>query len=116
VNNIKRVLTALLGTATLLLAVPGSASAAEGDFTYTYVTAGGDMGTVTLNDPASEECITLPEAAIEYTQPPAHSPKNRTDATAVVFTNADCSGDWFPLGPFTGGGSERLKLRSVTFS
>ncbi|TGB16034.1 hypothetical protein [Streptomyces sp. MZ04] len=115
-KNTKRVLAALIGAATLLLTVPGSASAAEGEFRYTYVTAGGDEGKVTLHDPASEECITLPEAAVEYAQPPAHSPKNRTDSTAVVFTNADCTGDWFSLRPFTGGASERLKLRSVIFS
>ncbi|MFI0982601.1 hypothetical protein ACH4SP_37030 [Streptomyces sp. NPDC021093] len=108
-------LAAAAGAAVLVLNVPGSAYAAEGDFRYTYVTSSGEEETATFHDPASGECIVLPEAAVEYTQPPAHSPKNRTDSFAIVFTNADCSGDDFALRPHTGGASERLKLRSVLF-
>ncbi|MEU8893793.1 hypothetical protein [Streptomyces sp. NPDC048442] len=107
---------AAVGALALVVTLPTSAYAAEGDFQYTYVTAPGDEETVTLHDPESGECITLPEAAQEYSQPPAHSPKNRTDTFAIVFTNADCSGDSFTLRPHTGGASERLKLRSVLFS
>ena len=116
VNNTKRTLAALVGATTLLLTVPGSASAANGSFRYTYVDKTGEEQTGTLHHPSSEECITIPEAAIEYVQDSAHSPKNRTDATAVVFTNADCTGDWFSLKPYTGGASDRLKFRSVVFS
>ncbi|MGW5865293.1 hypothetical protein ACWFRJ_24310 [Streptomyces sp. NPDC055239] len=114
--RLRHSLTAATGAAVLILTVPGSAYAADGDFSYTYVSSAGNEGWVTLHDPAGGECITLPEAAQEYTQPPAHSPKNRTDSYAVVFTNADCSGDNFTLRPYTGGASERLKLRSVLFS
>ncbi|MFJ9406947.1 hypothetical protein [Streptomyces sp. NPDC101393] len=96
--------------------MPGSATAAGGDFRYTYRDRDGTEGTVTLHDPESGKCLTLPEAAVEYTQPPAHSPRNRTDATAAVFTHADCSGEVFRLRPHTGGGSARMKLRSVIFS
>lgn len=113
--RLRHSLAAAAGAAVLILTVPGSAHAAEGYFSYTYVDSSGEEGQVTLHEPDSGECITLAEAAQEYTQPPAHSPKNRTDTFAIVFTNADCSGDQYTLRPHTGGASERLKLRSVVF-
>ena len=113
--RLRHSLAAAAGAAVLLLALPTSAHAAEGDFTYTYIDVTGQEQQATLHDPASGECITLPEAAQEYIRPPAHSPKNRTDSFVVVFTNADCSGDEFTLRPHTGGAGERLKLRSVLF-
>lgn len=113
--RLRHTLAAAAGAALLLLTAPGAAHAAEGDFRYTFVDSAGKEGQATLHDPASGECITLPEAAVEYTQPPAHSPMNRTDGYAIVFTNADCTGDQFRLRPHTGGASERLKLRSVRF-
>ncbi|MWA15668.1 hypothetical protein [Streptomyces sp. BA2] len=114
--RLRHSLAAAAGAAVLILTVPGSAYAAEGDFRYTYIDSDGEEEQATLHDPNSGECVTLPEAAQEYHQPPAHSPKNRTDSFAIVFTNADCSGDTFTLRPHTGGASERLKLRSVLFS
>ncbi|MFJ9849017.1 hypothetical protein [Streptomyces sp. NPDC101150] len=53
--------------------------------------------------------------ALQHAAPPAHSPRNYTDATAVVFTGPDCTGNDFSLRPHGGHGSERLKLRSVLF-
>ncbi|MFC8128382.1 hypothetical protein [Streptomyces sp. NPDC057302] len=115
--RLRHSLAAAAGAAVLVLTVPGgSAYAAEGGFSYTYIDSSGEEEQVTLHDPPSGECVTLAEAAQEYSQPPAHSPKNRTDSFAIVFTNADCSGDEFTLRPHTGGGSERLKLRSVLFA
>ncbi|MFD3577303.1 hypothetical protein [Streptomyces sp. NPDC058644] len=114
--RLRHSLAAAAGAAALILTVPGSAYAAEGDFSYTYVNGAGEEEQATLHDPASGECVMLDEAAQEYSQPPAHSPKNRTGSFAIVFTNADCSGDDFTLRPHTGGASERLKLRSVLFS
>ncbi|MEU6679090.1 hypothetical protein [Streptomyces sp. NPDC046925] len=115
--RLRHTLAAAAGAAVLILTVPGSAYAAEGDFKYTYVNIdSGEEGHVTLHDPAGGECITLPEAAVEYSQPPAHSPRNRTGSYAIAFTNADCTGDRFTMRPRTGGASERLKLRSVLFS
>lgn len=113
--RLRHTLAATAGAALLILTVPGSAHAAEGDFGYTYTTGTGEEKRATLHDPADGECVMLAEAAREYDQPPAHSPKNRTDRFAIVFTNADCSGDHFMLRPHTGGASERLKLRSVVF-
>ncbi|MGB8944344.1 MAG: hypothetical protein WCD21_29545 [Streptomyces sp.] len=114
--RLRHSLAAAAGAAVLTLTVPGSACAAEGDFSYTYVDSTGQEEQATLHDPNSGECIMLAEAAREYDQPPAHSPRNRTGSYAIVFTNADCTGDEFTLRPHTGGASERLKMRSVMFS
>ncbi|MFJ3586111.1 hypothetical protein ACIPPS_28335 [Streptomyces sp. NPDC090127] len=59
-------------------------------------------------------CVALPEVADPDTSAPAHSPRNGTDAPAVVFTESDCTGDSFTLRP-GGQASERLKVRSVLF-
>ncbi|MEU7044766.1 hypothetical protein AB0A77_27415 [Streptomyces varsoviensis] len=100
----------------LLAVVPGSASAAEGQFRYTYRTAEGYEASGYLNDPGSGRCINLRGVGSDAL-PPGYSPKNRTDRTATVFLHANCVGDeYFSLRPHTGGGSERLKVRSVVFS
>ncbi|MEU5163164.1 hypothetical protein AB0G74_26650 [Streptomyces sp. NPDC020875] len=105
---------AVLGAALLLAAVPGSASAATGQFRYDYVTVEGYEATGFLNDPPSGECLDLPGVGPENPRP-GDSPKNRTDAWATVFAGSGCTGDWFRLRPHTGGASERLKVRSVVF-
>ncbi|MFM9372776.1 hypothetical protein [Streptomyces sp. Da 82-17] len=112
--RLRSAFTAVLGAALLLVAVPGSASAASGQFRYDYVTLEGHAVTGFLNDPPSGECVNLPGVGWENPLP-GHSPKNRTDAWALVFTDTDCEGDSFRLRPHTGGASERLKVRSVVF-
>ncbi|MBL1082355.1 hypothetical protein JK359_10225 [Streptomyces actinomycinicus] len=107
---------AAFGALALVLTVPASASAAEGQFQYTYTGPDGRPQIAVLDDPESLECITLPEVADPGSSSPAHSPRNRTDERATVFTEPDCTGDAFTLRPQTGYGSERLKLRSVYFS
>ncbi|MFF9981332.1 hypothetical protein [Streptomyces erythrochromogenes] len=107
---------AAFGAFTLLFTVPTSASAATGEFQYTVTGLDGRPLRVVIEDPVGEECITLPEVADPGASTPAHSPRNRTDATATVFTEPDCEGDYFTLRPRTGYGSERLGLRSVVFS
>lgn len=99
-----------------MLAVPQSASAALGEFQYTYVGSDGNTHFRILLDPDSRECINLPEVSDPATSQPAHSPRNPTASTATVFTDPDCDGDFFSLRPLTGRGSERLKFRSVVFS
>ncbi|MEV0256987.1 hypothetical protein AB0H82_22350 [Streptomyces sp. NPDC050732] len=114
--RLRRSATAALGALTLALTVPTSASAADGQFRYTYLTDEGYEAVGFLNNPPSGECINLYGVGSNDLRP-GYSPKNRTDATAVVFLNADCKGDtFFSLRPHTGGGSERLKVRSVVFS
>nr|PPQ62663.1 hypothetical protein C5F59_36010 [Streptomyces sp. QL37] len=95
--------------------MPNSASAATGQFRYTYETDEGYEAVGFLNAPASRQCINLPGAGSDGL-PPAYAPKNLTDATATVFLGADCEGGvHYTLRP-GGGASERLKVRSVVFS
>ncbi|AZM88361.1 MULTISPECIES: hypothetical protein [Streptomyces] len=114
--RLRRASIAALGALTLLLAVPQSASAAVGEFQYTFIGLDGRPHIRILLEPESRECITLPEVADPNASEPAHSPRNRTNATATVFTEPECEGDFFSLRPIVGRGSERLKLRSVVFS
>lgn len=114
--RLRNALAVALGTGVLILAAPTVASAATGAFTYQYYDADGFPAVNALFDPPSRECITLPEVADTSTTAPADSPRNRTDAVAVAFTGPDCTGDYFSMRPYTGYGSERLKLRSVLFS
>ncbi|MFE7116078.1 hypothetical protein ACFU99_11730 [Streptomyces sp. NPDC057654] len=114
--RIRTVSAAVISGLALLAVVPGSASAAEGQFRYTYKTTEGYEAVGFLNDPRSGKCINLNGVGSD-TLPPGHSPKNRTDRTATVFLHANCAGgEYFSLRPHTGGGSERLKVRSVVFS
>ncbi|MBT2493388.1 hypothetical protein J7E96_33795 [Streptomyces sp. ISL-96] len=114
--RLRNTLVTAVGAFALALTLPAaSASAATGQSRYTYVNEEGYELVGFMNAPESERCINL--AGLNDALPPAHSPKNRTDATATVFLNADCEGeDFFTLRPHTGGGSERLKVRSVVFS
>ncbi|MCX4720638.1 hypothetical protein ACFWB2_42430 [Streptomyces virginiae] len=106
---------AAFGAVTLLLTMPTSASAATGEFQYTVSGLDGRPLRLVLENPPSGECITLPEVADPGASSPAHSPRNRTDEVALVFTEPDCTGREFALRPRTGYGSERLELRSVVF-
>ncbi|WP_172382460.1 hypothetical protein [Streptomyces sp. MNP-20] len=108
-------LAAAAGALALTVTLPASATAADGRFQYTYSGLDGRPQVAVIDDPESWECVTLPEVADPDSSSPAHSPRNRTDAYAEVFTEPDCTGDSFTLRPHTGYGSERLKLRSVMF-
>ncbi|WP_316519809.1 hypothetical protein [Kitasatospora brasiliensis] len=93
----------------LVLAVPYSANAAQGDFGYKY----GFGSTSGLFNPPSGKCIDIPEAT---TQEPAFAPENLTRSTATVFLDFDCNGDvFYAMNPGKKLG-DRLKLRSVVFS
>ncbi|MYZ35547.1 MULTISPECIES: hypothetical protein [unclassified Streptomyces] len=113
-TRLRTTLVASVGVLALLAAVPGSASAAQGEFRYVFTGMNGGPTTGMLVNPGSRECVTLPEVAGEYV-PPAHSPSNRTSSTATVFTGPDCDGDYYTLRP-GGSASSRLLLRSVVFS
>lgn len=113
--RIRHSVAASLGALALVLTLSAPADAATGTFVYTYSGLDGSAQTATLENPPSGECITLPEVADPSSSSPAHSPLNRTDTTAVVFTDPGCEGDSFRLRPIGGHGSERLKLRSVLF-
>ncbi|MFE6667788.1 hypothetical protein ACFVFH_30055 [Streptomyces sp. NPDC057697] len=114
--RLRSTVAAALGALALIAAVPTSAGAATGDFTYVYTGLDGSAQTGFLVDPESRVCITLPEVADPASTNPAHSPLNLTGSTATVFAGPDCEGPYFTLRPHGGHASERLKLRSVVFS
>ncbi|MFE4515352.1 hypothetical protein ACFRMQ_14315 [Kitasatospora sp. NPDC056783] len=92
----------------LVLAVPFSAHAAEGEFRSKY----GFGSTSGLFNPPSGRCIDIPEATAEQ---PAFAPENITRSTATVYKDFDCNGESYVLDPGKKA-SDRLKLRSVVFS
>ncbi|WP_280698387.1 hypothetical protein [Kitasatospora sp. GP82] len=113
--RLRNAAAAVTAAIALVLTMPTSASAATGEFTYRW---NGPTGTVhhgKLIDPASRECINIPEVEDPAIQP-AHTPWNFTDSTVTVFTDVDCDGDYFSLRPNGGHASDRLKFRSVVFS
>ncbi|WP_194923552.1 hypothetical protein [Catenulispora pinisilvae] len=89
----------------------------QGTFSYVWTDHHGNRHDAELVDPEARECVDLPQVTGDHeVLPPADSPRNRTNSTAVVFSDADCDGNHFSLRPLTGRGSERLKVRSVVFS
>ncbi|MEU6659991.1 hypothetical protein [Streptomyces sp. NPDC046821] len=97
----------------LALALPASAQAATGGFSYKFVGMDGTARSVTLNDLPSRQCVTLPEAADPNSSEPAFAPHNDTDEYAVVFTGPDCEGASWTLRPHGRPATDFLKLRSV---
>ncbi|MFC9330105.1 hypothetical protein [Kitasatospora sp. NPDC057015] len=97
---------------TLVLAVPGSATASFGEFRYTYRDAG-DQRSGRLVGPPSGVCVNLPEASDEE---PAYAPGNRTVSTATAFLDFDCAGERSHVLRPGAGAPERLAVRSVIFS
>lgn len=90
--------------------------AATGDFSYKFIGLDGTLQSVTLHDPKSPACHTLPEVADSDASEPASAPHNETDTWAMVFTEPDCTGDSWTLRPHGHPATDRLKLRSVFFS
>lgn len=111
--RLRHILAPACGAVALAAALISPAYAATGDFHYRYVGLDGRPGTATLHDPASNQCITLPEVADPNSSEPAFAPHNDTDEYAVVFTNPDCTGDSWTLRPHGNPATDRLKLRSV---
>lgn len=106
---------AAAGALMLVLAVPGSAWAATGQFRYSYQTADGYDAVGFINNPPSRTCIDIQGAGSDGTSA-AYAPKNLTDATATVFLERGCAGDvYYSLRPGAGA-SDRLLVRSVVFS
>ncbi|MGW3209255.1 hypothetical protein [Streptomyces sp. NPDC001135] len=104
---------AALGALALVVTLPSSASAATGDFAYKFVGLDGSPQSVTLHDPVSPGCITLPEVADPGSSEPAFAPHNDTDVWVMVFTEPNCTGNSWTLRPHGHPATDRLKLRSV---
>ncbi|MBV2155274.1 hypothetical protein [Kitasatospora sp. SUK 42] len=106
--RLRNAVLAAVSAVALVLAVPMSANAAQGDFRYKY----GFGHTSGLFNPPSGPCIDIPEATEEE---PAFAPENLTRSTATVFLDFDCEGEHYVVNPGKKF-SDRLKLRSVVFS
>ncbi|MGA5198629.1 hypothetical protein [Streptomyces exfoliatus] len=113
--RLRHSLAAACGALALTATLAAPAHAATGDFGYRFVGLDGSPQTVTLHDPASGECVTIPEAADPAASAPAFAPHNDTDEYAIVFTEPDCTGDSWTLRPHGRPATDRLKLRSVVF-
>ncbi|RKE17186.1 hypothetical protein [Streptomyces sp. TLI_171] len=113
--HLRQTVAAAAASLALLLAMPGPATAAVGEFRYTYYDDFGYRAAGVLVDPASRVCVTLPEVADPDSTEPAFAPQNFTGSTVALFTGPDCDGDHYSLRP-AGRASDRLKLRSVLFS
>ncbi|ONI85928.1 hypothetical protein ALI144C_12550 [Actinosynnema sp. ALI-1.44] len=113
--RVRSVLLAVSSAFALSLAIPATASAADGEFTYRYYDEDGDLQEGSLIDPPSGECIEIPEVA-DLEDVHAFRPRNNTNSRAVVFKDSECQGDTFSLRPDGGHGSDKLLLRSVRFS
>ncbi|MCK2242614.1 MULTISPECIES: hypothetical protein [unclassified Crossiella] len=112
--RLRAALLAVASVCALGLAVPGTASAAEGDFTYRYYEEG-EIQSGALVDPPSGECVEIPEVA-DFEDVYAFRPHNKTRSTVTMFKESDCEGDaYYTLKP-GGKATDRLKLRSVSFS
>ncbi|MFI8828125.1 hypothetical protein [Streptomyces sp. NPDC053431] len=113
--RLRHTLAAACGALALTAALASPAHAATGDFSYRVAGLNGEPLHVTLHDPDSDECVTLPEVADPSASEPAFAPHNDTDAYARVFTEPGCTGDAWTLRPHGRPASDRLKLRSVVF-
>ncbi|MFJ7209101.1 hypothetical protein ACIQWR_36915 [Streptomyces sp. NPDC098789] len=112
--KLRSAVTAGLAGLVLALAVPGSAFAATGQFSYTFTDDQGRVLTVALHDPSSEECVNLPYVGSEWVEP-GHSPHNSTDELVTVFRGANCTGPEWKLRAHGKPATEQLKVRSVWF-
>ncbi|MCM9083163.1 hypothetical protein ACFY7Y_32495 [Streptomyces virginiae] len=113
--RLRSTLAAALGGLLLSMALPAStATAATGDFVYTYVGLNGVNLRGELANPESGVCINIPETVGSAL--PALAPRNYTTSTATVFLDADCDGDVYrTMAPGQRLGNS-LRLRSVIFS
>ncbi|MFE9120489.1 hypothetical protein [Streptomyces sp. NPDC007172] len=108
-------LAAALGALALAVTLPTSpASAATGQFFFTYERDGKTLEGY-LRDPRARYCLTLEQVAKPDTTA-AHSPRNRTNSVATVYTDVDCEGESFPLKSGGGSGGKDVKFRSVVFN
>ncbi|MEU8463946.1 hypothetical protein [Streptomyces sp. NPDC029003] len=107
--RLHQTLGAATGALLMVLTLPTTAQAAQGEFLYrtsTHREAG-------IHNPESGTCINLPGTG-ENT--PGHSPKNHTNATATLFLEADCSGDTYFVVEPGHSLNRRAKFRSIVFS
>ncbi|MET9361870.1 hypothetical protein ABZX93_13240 [Streptomyces sp. NPDC006632] len=113
--RLRHALVSFCGALALTATLGAPAHAAVGDFTYTYVGLDGRPHEGGMSNPEDIVCITIQEAADPDVSEPAFAPHNRTNMSAMVFTEPDCTGDSWTLKPHGKPATDRLKLRSVAF-
>lgn len=110
--RLRHTLGAAIGAVALIVIIPTSAHALDGNFLYQY----GDPGTPTaalLEQPAAGECINIPE--VEGKSDTAFAPSNSVQgADANVYTEEDCQGTSSTLAEGTQLGTE-VTFKSVYF-
>ncbi|SPE53711.1 hypothetical protein SNS2_2165 [Streptomyces netropsis] len=115
--RLRAIVTAAAFAMTLVMAVPGQASAAAGGiFHYTYTNTDGVEMRGDLENPATNTCVTIPEAD-DVANPgakPAHSPSNKTNVDAILFADVACDEAEFAVA-VNGKGGSNLKFRAVRF-
>lgn len=114
-----RIAVAAFAAATaVVLGLPGTALAADGQFHYTFVDATGTEQRATLQDPYSGECINLRAVGSDDLRP-GYAPHNQTASWVTVFQGADCNGPPGPpawrLPPRGEPAGAQLEVRSVRF-
>ncbi|WP_405714152.1 hypothetical protein OG264_33165 [Streptomyces xanthophaeus] len=85
--RLRNALAAALGAAVLVVAMPGSASAATGSLDFKY----GDVADPTewqIQFPNLNECYAVPKVDGAYVD--AYAPENRSNADAAMFLDAAC--------------------------
>ncbi|MET9604716.1 hypothetical protein ABZZ17_06560 [Streptomyces sp. NPDC006512] len=112
--KLRSTVAAALGALTLVLALPGSAVAATGEFSYKYVTDLGHEEVIVLTDPHSGKCINL-RAVGDDKLLPGYAPHNRTDTPVVVYRGASCTGAEWRLRANGNPTRDDLLVRSVRF-
>ncbi|MER5869415.1 hypothetical protein [Streptomyces sp. NPDC002044] len=112
--KLRNTAAAALAAFALVLTLPGSASAAAGDFHYKYVDDRGHEERITLHDPHSGKCVNL-YAVGDDEELPGYAPHNQTDSWVTVYVGAGCTGPEWRLRPKGNAASDRLDVRSVRF-
>ncbi|WP_051807796.1 hypothetical protein [Streptomyces sp. NRRL F-2664] len=112
--KLRNAAAAAVAACALVLSLPGSALAAEGQFHYRYTDDSGQEYRVVLDDPDSGECINLYAVGSDGVEP-GYAPQNQTDSWVTVFAGADCAGPEWRLRPLGRPATDRLAVRSVRF-
>ncbi|MFJ9074761.1 hypothetical protein ACIRO3_05840 [Streptomyces sp. NPDC102278] len=112
--KLRHTAAAALASFALILSLPGSASAAVGEFHYKYVDEFGQEQPVVLQNPHSGKCINLYVVG-EDDELPGYGPQNSTDSTVTVYRGAGCTGPEWRLRPHGKPATDELEVRSVRF-
>ncbi|MEV6956612.1 hypothetical protein [Streptomyces sp. NPDC051183] len=112
--KLRNTAAAAVAALALVLSLPGSALAAQGNFSYKYVDGFGQQQKVALHDPHSGQCINLYVVGDERNTP-GYGPHNETDRAVTVYAGAGCTGAEWRLKAHGKPARDDLYVRSVRF-